>query len=139
MRLFEFTDSKEQRIRQLDAFVQWICEQIACDPVDVDYGFDLDKVKELRTFGSTNSNGDIWVYVGDRNMADIMRTLAHELIHLKQFGEGDASDDMDEEQRQHIEDEANALAGRLMREYGKQHEEIYENKKSQMTNYLRIR
>jgi Zn-dependent peptidase ImmA (M78 family) len=137
MRLFEFTDGKEQRIKQLNAFVQWICRQIDCDPVDIDYGFDLDKVKELRTFGSTNSNGDIWVYVGDRNMADTMRTLAHELIHLKQFGVGTASDDMEEEQRQHIEDEANAIAGRLMREYGKQHEEIYESKQTSIIKHSR--
>ena len=135
MRLFEFSDNKEKRVRQLKEFERWVCEKLDCQAPDVDYGFDLHKVKQMRTFGSTSSDGNIWVYVGDRNMADTMRTLAHELIHLKQFGKGTASDDMDEDQRQHIEDEANAIAGRLMREYGGEHEEIYENKKSQMTKY----
>lgn len=130
MRLFEFNDDRERRIKQLKQFQRWVCDKINCDEVEVDYGFDLDRVKELRTFGSTSSDGKIWVHVGDRNMADTMRTLAHELVHLNQFGKGTASDDMDEEQRLRIEDEANAVAGRLMREYGKQHSEIYENKAS---------
>jgi Zn-dependent peptidase ImmA (M78 family) len=128
MRLFEFANDREKRIRQLKDFERWVCEQLKCQVSDIDYGFDLDKVKQLRTFGSTASDGNIWVHVGERNMADVMRTVAHELIHLKQFGKGIAHDDMDSERRQYIEDEANALAGRLMREYGKQHSEIYENK-----------
>lgn len=89
---------------------------------------DKSKVESHRTFGSTTSGGDIWVHVGNRNSADVMRTLIHELAHFKQFEDGYASDDMDEQTRQQIEDEANAVAGRLMREYGQQHVDIYEAK-----------
>jgi Zn-dependent peptidase ImmA (M78 family) len=124
-------DRSEQKITRLKEFVEWVCDSIGCeDRPTVNYGTDLAKVKKLRTFGSTNSNGDIWVHVNNRNLADTMRTLAHELIHFKQFEDGTASDDMDDDQRQSIEDEANALAGRLMRAYGKKHEDIYENKRS---------
>ena len=130
MRLYEFNQSND-KISRLKEFVEWVCLQIeAKDKPTVKYGTDLDRVKQLRTFGSTKSNGDIWVHIDNRNLADTMRTLAHELIHFKQFEDGTASDDMDDDQRQHIEDEANALAGRLMRAYGKKHEDIYENKKS---------
>jgi Zn-dependent peptidase ImmA (M78 family) len=53
----------------------------------------------------------------------------HELVHHRQFEQGTAHSNMTEDEEQYIEDEANAIAGRLMREYGKKHEDIYENKK----------
>jgi hypothetical protein len=56
-----------------------------------------------------------------------MRTLCHELVHFKQFEDGTAANDMDDEQRLAVEDEANAIAGRLMREYGKLDKTIYES------------
>jgi hypothetical protein len=89
-------------------------------------------VTDKRTFGTTSSNGEIWVYIENRNLADILRTLCHELVHFKQFSDGTAHDHMNEQQHQQIEDEANAMAGRLMRDYGKQHAEIYEGRTSSM-------
>ncbi len=127
MRLFEF-DESSTKIPKLNEFVKWVCKKIgAKDCPTIKYGTSLDKVKKLRTFGSTTSNGDIWVHIENRNLADIMRTLCHEIIHFKQFGTGSASDGMDDKQRQRIEDEANAYAGRLMRDYGKIHKDIYES------------
>ena len=135
MRIFEF-DQSSSKIKALQEFAKWAIERIGIDnPPQITFGTDVDDVRQRRTFGSTTSNGDIWVHINNRNTADIMRTLMHELVHHKQFLDGTADDSMDEDQRQHIEDEANAIAGRLMREYGGEHEEIYENKKSQMTKY----
>ena len=88
----------------------------------------LEQVNANRTFGSTTSDGNIWVHVGNRNSADVMRTLIHELAHFKQFEDGSATNDMDEERRLAIEDEANAVAGRLMREYGQDNKDIYESR-----------
>lgn len=103
----------------------------------IKYGNNKEHVDSKRTFGSTDSAGNIWVHVGNRNSADIMRTLCHELVHHRQFELGIANDDMDDEQRLAIEDEANAIAGRMMREYGQQHVEIYEWKftKSALNEY----
>lgn len=127
MRLFEFEKSST-KISKLNEFVKWACKKINIkDCPIVKYGTSLDKVKKVRTFGSTTSDGDIWVHIKNRNLADICRTLMHELIHHKQFETGTASDDMDDKQLQRIEDEANAYAGRLMRDYGKIHKDIYEN------------
>lgn len=120
--IFESVEKKNQ----LERFVKWSCKRLGIDSVPkIRYGDDLEEVEEKRTFGSTFSDGYIWVYVGDRNVADIMRTLCHELVHHRQFETDLASDDMDENTRQHVEDVANAVAGRLMRQYGKQHVEIY--------------
>ena len=130
MRLFEF-NQPSSKIQSLNNFVRWAIERIGIEnPPTIKFGTDLDQVQQRRTFGSTTSNGDIWVHIANRNTADVMRTLMHELVHHQQFLDGVAHDEMEEERKQYIEDEANALAGRLMREYGSEHEEIYENNKN---------
>jgi hypothetical protein len=93
-------------------------------------------VNKNRSYGSTNSAGEIWTHIGNRTPADAMRTLCHELIHHKQFELGTARDDMDDEQRLKIEDEANAIAGRMLRTYGKIDGSIYESAATAATSYV---
>jgi Zn-dependent peptidase ImmA (M78 family) len=115
------------KIKNLDRFAKWACEQLGIDSVDdIKYGTDMEPVKTHRTFGSTKPDGAIWVHIKNRNTADIMRTLCHELVHRHQFEIGTAAADMSEDDRQRIEDEANAIAGRMMREYGRLHSTIYD-------------
>ena len=117
------------KIKQLEQFARWACDKLGIeDSGNIEYGTDVDAVRERHTFGSTISSGAIWVHIKNRNLADIMRTLCHELVHRRQFEVGTATDDMDEEQRQRIEDEANAIAGRMMRGYGKKNSNIYESR-----------
>jgi hypothetical protein len=128
MRLFEF-NNQSSKVESLKQFVRWAIDRIGIqNPPKVKFGTDLDQVRDRRTFGSTSGSGDIWVHIANRNTADVMRTLMHEIVHHRQFEQGTAHGNMTEEEEQYIEDEANAVAGRLMREYGKQHSEIYENK-----------
>jgi hypothetical protein len=130
MRIHEVKD-QQTKVEQVRKFADWALKELNIEtPPNINYGNDLGQVDKNRSFGSTRSNGDVWVHVGNRNTADIMRTLVHELIHVKQFQLGSASDTMDDEQRQNIEDVANALAGRLMRTYGKRDASIYESKQS---------
>jgi hypothetical protein len=111
---------------QLKKFIAWACRRLNMDQEPaIKLSDDLEQVESKRTFGTTYSSGEIWVYLGDRNTADIMRTLIHEMIHAKQFETGLAHENMDEQENQNVEDVANAMAGRLMREYGKKHVEIY--------------
>lgn len=85
-----------------------------------------DEAKSRRTFGTFNPNDDkIWVYVKNRNMADLLRTLAHELVHRKQAEDG-RLDPNSGETGSNIENEANAQAGVLLRKFGEQNEEIYQ-------------
>jgi Zn-dependent peptidase ImmA (M78 family) len=127
MRLNEIEQSSS-KISDLKKFVSWACDRLDIENMPtVKFGTKLSDVKQKRTFGSTNSDGYIWVHIANRNTADTMRTLCHELIHHKQFEIGTAHDGMNKEQTQSIEDEANAIAGRMMRDYGAEHEEIYES------------
>ena len=66
----------------------------------------------------------------DRSLMDILRSLAHELVHHKQKEDGMFEDkevikDIPEVGGP-IEDEANAIAGRLIKKYGKQNHDLYE-------------
>ena len=87
---------------------------------------DNNKARTNHTFGTFNPNNDkIWLYVKNRNMADLLRTLAHELVHRKQDEDGRINNNSGETGSE-IENEANAMAGVLLRKFGKQNEEIYQ-------------
>jgi len=68
---------------------------------------------KMNAFGHTNKK-DIYVRITDRHPLDIMRTLAHELIHCTQKGNN--------------EDTANAMAGRLMRKFDNKYPNIFKEK-----------
>ena len=59
-----------------------------------------------------------------RKLADILRTIAHELVHHKQNELGMLVGEIPEIGGT-IEDQANAYAGRLVKKYGKQTEDLY--------------
>lgn len=80
-----------------------------------------------RSFGAYDPQTDsITIYIGNRNLADSLRTLAHELVHHRQRELGKIQDINDGRTGSAIENEANALAGVLMRDYGKTNDLIYE-------------
>ena len=87
---------------------------------------DKNWVAQRRSFGEYNpSTNEISVFILNRNLADICRSLAHELVHHRQM-ELDMIYDAAGETGSEIENEANALAGILMRDYGKLNLSIYD-------------
>jgi len=77
-------------------------------PAGVILSTDLNRVREIKTFGTFEpGTGKIWIYVGNRNMADILRTLAHELVHHKQKEDGRLQPNSGETGSE-IENEANS-------------------------------
>ena len=83
-------------------------------------------VEEHRSFGEYNpSANSVRVVALSRNLADICRSLAHELTHHRQWelglinpGSGDTGSE--------IENDANAMAGIIMREYGRLNSSVYD-------------
>lgn len=73
----------------------------------------------------------ITVSCKNRAIADCMRTIAHELTHLKQLEEMDNGETFPEndEELQSYEDDANMSSGRIVRFWGRDHKEIYEDLK----------
>lgn len=75
------------------------------------------------TFGTYNPSLDeVMIVKGNRHPVDVLRTLAHELVHHKQREDGKKLDGNDGSE---IENEANAKAGELMRKFRTVVPEIY--------------
>jgi hypothetical protein len=84
--------------------------------------------KQMRSFGQYDpTKKSIVTYVDNRNMADVLRTLCHELVHHKQNEEGRIEANSGETGSD-IENEANATAGIILRDYGKVNSMIYESR-----------
>jgi cytidyltransferase-like protein len=129
-------ESKPQRLDEsqtatIGEFIKYACKDLGIQklPSKLTLSYDTDAAREKRSFGYFDpNNNQIWVYVKNRNMADILRTLAHELVHRKQDEDG-RIDYESGETGSDIENEANAQAGVLLRDYGKVDNGIYEAKK----------
>lgn len=82
-------------------------------------------VENFRSFGEYNPGEmSIRVFIGGRNLADICRSLAHELVHHRQHELGLIYNSAGETGTE-IENDANAIAGIIMREYGKLNLGVY--------------
>jgi Zn-dependent peptidase ImmA (M78 family) len=82
-----------------------------------------------RTFGEySNQTRSLVVYIKNRNLADICRTLAHELAHHRQNELGLLQPDSGETGSP-IENDAHDIAGVILRNYGEIQPLIYESKK----------
>lgn len=66
---------------------------------------------------------EIVVYVKDRLLADVYRSLSHELVHYFQYIKGELQPNSGDTGSD-IENEANSLAGIILRNYSKNHPEI---------------
>lgn len=67
----------------------------------------------------------IYVAINNRHIIDILRSLAHELVHYRQNLETSLSAD-DGHTGSEIENEANLVAGVIMRKFGKQYPHYFE-------------
>jgi predicted nucleotidyltransferase len=88
--------------------------------------------EEYKSFGGyTPLDNTIYVSVSKRNLADIMRSVCHEIVHCKQNESGTLEVNSGET-GSNIENQANTIAGIIMRHYGQLKPEIF--KLSQMLN-----
>jgi len=118
----------ESETATIGEFIKYAIKNLGIQnpPRNLSLSYDTAKAKEMRSFGYFDPNDNkIWVYCGNRNMGDILRTLAHELVHRKQDEDGRINYESGQTGSD-IENEANAMAGVLLRDFGKQHEEIYQ-------------
>lgn len=108
-------------------FVNFAKKHLEIDD-DIKIALAFARTPDLKTtaYYSYGENPIIKVYVKDRAVIDICRSIAHELVHHLQFIEGRLMDAAkDGEDGSPIENEANAVAGVIIRKWGKLHPEIY--------------
>lgn len=81
--------------------------------------------KEMTTGCFNPNNREIKILSKSRALVDILRSLAHELVHAKQHEEG-RLDSLSGEDGSPIENEANSVAGILMRKFQRENRDIYD-------------
>ena len=107
-----------------ERFMSYACNELQIqNPPSFEIKYEFGE--EQPSFGAyVPADHHIFINPSNRNIVDVLRTLAHELVHAKQNelellepNSGDTGSD--------IENDANAIAGILMRDYGKQNPDIY--------------
>ena len=119
------TDKQRQNI--IEDFIQFAKDRLDIDELPIiQFTNDRDWAIQRRSFGEYNpGKKSLEVYIGNRNLADILRTLVHELVHHRQNELG-LIKIASGQTGSNIENQANALAGIVMRDYGKTNDLIYE-------------
>ena len=89
-----------------------------------------------KTFGRFNTEtGALEVSIGNRHVMDVLRTVAHELVHQRQSELEDMPDTSGETGSKY-ENQANALAGVLMRDYAELHPEHFDSVTESASGYI---
>ncbi len=113
-----------QKAPLMKRFVEYACSELNIDEPKIHVINSPTYSQENKSFGGyIPSEEKILVVVHNRNMADILRTLAHELVHHHQKLNGD---ELNGEDGSDTENEANARAGVIMRKFGRENPEIFE-------------
>lgn len=112
---------------KLSEFVKFVKSQLELDSVPtIVIKSNRDGLKTTANYDYTKENKVVKVYGKNRALVDIMRSVAHELVHHKQFEQGRLvvrPPDIGGE----IEDEANAKAGQYIKMFSKENPDIYED------------
>ena len=111
----------------MDKFILFVNDYLSLDePCSIKLTKDREDITTTAYYDIVNRV--ICVYIKDRAIMDVMRSVAHELVHHHQNEKGqlkglesEGADGSD------IENEANAKAGEIIRVFGKQNPEIYTN------------
>jgi hypothetical protein len=120
----EADSAREQQV--LD-FMQWCKRKLKLkqELPNIEFSSKKDSENMHHTGYYSDQEDKLWVYTGNRNLIDILRTVAHEFTHRKQGEQGRIEADQSYPGSP-IEQEADAVAGYLMKLYGKQRPEIVE-------------
>ena len=128
-------EQKKSKAQIIGEFIKFAKDRLSLNrlPFQIKLIKDNEFATTFKSYGGYDPNTDeIYVYVSNRSMPDILRTLAHELVHLKQRQDGVIGGVEDGETGSDVENEANAAAGILLRDFGRRNGHIYESK--QMIN-----
>jgi len=117
---------KEKKNEIITKFIQEVCEYLGVLSEKIEISYNPKEAQEMFSFGKhTPSTGIIRIVAANRNLADVLRTLAHELVHRKQKKEGKLYQGAGEDGTD-VENEANAEAAVIMRKFGKANPIIFE-------------
>jgi hypothetical protein len=117
----------DQEMQQVDAFIKWCIKRLHIKEPHplITLSRDSRQAQEGHHTGRHTSDGKIWIYIENRNMVDIFRTIFHELVHHRQDQLNMIGPD-DSYPGSPVEAMADMLAGKYIKIYGKDHPEIFQ-------------
>lgn len=117
----------ESLSKDVEKFTMWAGKKLNLKKTPkVKLSFDTDEAQEGHHTGKHTPGDDyVWVYAKNRNLVDILRTVFHELVHVRQHELGKIKPG-DSYPGSPIEAEADMLAGKYIKIYGKKHRNIFQ-------------
>jgi Zn-dependent peptidase ImmA (M78 family) len=114
--------------KKLADFVKFIKKELKLKDVPtISIQNNRDGLKTTANYDYTKENKIVKVCSKNRSLVDVMRSLAHELVHHKQWEDGRLNGPKPPDIGGEIEDEANAKAGQFIKMYAKIDETIYDD------------
>jgi hypothetical protein len=118
------SDDKKEK---LNSFVKFVKEQLELETVPtISVQNHRNGLKTTANYDYTKENKVIKVCMKNRALVDVMRSIAHELVHHKQFEQGRLNGPKPPDIGGEIEDEANAKAGQFIKMFARMDESIYD-------------
>jgi hypothetical protein len=124
--LKEDESSMHEHEERIHHFMAWCKTKLKLkqELPDIEFSDEKDSEDMHHTGYYNDHENKLWVYTGNRNLIDILRTVAHEFTHRKQGEDGRIEGP--NPPGSPLEQEADAMAGYLMKLYGKMYPEIIE-------------
>ena len=124
--LKEDESSMHEHEERIHHFMAWCKKKLKLkqELPDIEFSDEKDSEDMHHTGYYNDHENKLWVYTGNRNLIDILRTVAHEFTHRKQGEDGRIKGP--NPPGSPLEQEADAMAGYLMKLYGKMYPEIVE-------------
>ena len=120
--------NKRDTFAILHEFVRFAAEDLELDSLpQFDFVFNTKRSLEHKSFGGYAPGAEhITITVKNRHINDVLRTLAHEMVHYSQDLKNELDDDGAGATGSPQENEANARAAVVMRNWGKKHPEYFD-------------
>jgi hypothetical protein len=112
---------------EVNKFKDWACKKLHIkNSPTIELSYDTEEAQQGHHTGRhIHGSNNIWVYVNNRNLVDILRTVFHELVHIRQ-GELGMIKSGDSYPGSPIEAMADMLAGKYIKIYGKSNRNIFQ-------------
>lgn len=118
------TDEQKEK---LNKFVKFVKEQLEIDSLPkIAIQNNRDGLKTTANYDYTKEVKVIKVSARNRALVDVMRSIAHEMVHHKQFEQGRLNGPKPPDIGGEIEDEANAKAGQYIKMFSRLDPSIYD-------------
>lgn len=121
--MYESKDTAEE----IEKFVAWASKKLKLKKTPkIKLSYNTKEAQQGHHTGRHTPGDDfVWVYAKNRNLVDILRTVFHELVHVRQHELGQIKPG-DSYPGSPIESEADMLAGKYIKIYGKKHRNIFQ-------------